>query len=341
MPAIINVELDPEKIYDTGKKLLQDIYAIKTARAAKNDKDKIEGFERGIKELSITSIEIITFFESSTKLQNELIDDPTGLAEKLQASATAALREPLRKYVDERSSQEQRHSLQQQVNKWVHMPPEALQRELELTELLTSGANKVKIDGKSIKPDQYLKKLAKETTTPLIAEYGNVGRPRSETPEIHFKLIGKAYSSEPVKSLLIMAATETNVPEKEKLCELAIDEFIVTYGILQMQLLLKEWQDNVTLIGKLIAELDKSTREKVVHQFMLDHPDVYEKFKKLYNDLQLEIPKITLPLSATGNRDAIVWEEWRLMALIVQFMQHVRQHADFVSESITKAKINS
>ncbi len=340
MPAI-SFNVDPEKIYDTGKKLLQDIYAIKTARAAKNEKDKIEGFERGIKELSITSIDIITFFESTAKLQAELIDDPTHMAEELQESATAALRKPLRKYLYERSSQEQQNSFQQQFDKWVQMPPKALQSELELYVLLASGAPTITVGGKRIKPDLYWKKLAKETTSSLNAEYGNVGRPRTETPGVHLKLIATACSSEPVKSLLIMAATETNVPEKEKLCALAISEFIVTYGILQMQLLLKEWQDTIKLIGTLITELNKSSREKVVHQFMLDHPDVYEKFKKLYNDLELEIPKVTLPLSATGNRDAILWEEWRLMARIVEFMQHVRQHADLVSESMTKAKTNS
>ena len=105
-----------------------------------------------------------------------------------------------------------------------------------------------------------------------------------------------------------------------------------------MQLLLQEWQDTIKLIGTLIAELGKSSREKVVHQFMLDHANVYEKFKKLYNDLELEITKVTLPLSATGNRDDILWEEWRLVVLIVQFMQHVREHADLVSESMMKAK---
>ena len=36
-----------------------------------------------------------------------------------------------------------------------------------------------------------------------------------------------------------------------------------------MQLLLKEWQDTIKLIGTLIAELGKSSREKVVHRFML------------------------------------------------------------------------
>jgi len=52
----------------------------------------------------------------------------------------------------------------------------------------------------------------------------------------------------------------------------------------------------------------------------------------------LEITKVTLPLSAAGSRDDILWEEWRLMALVLQFMQHVREHADLVSEAIAKAK---
>jgi hypothetical protein len=338
MATGITFNIDPEKIYDTGKKLLQDINALKTARAAKNDQDKIDSFERGIKELSITSIDIISLFESSTKLQDDLIDDPARMAEELQQSPTAAMRKPLRKYLDEHSSQEQRDSLQQQFDKWVHMAPEALRSELELAELMTSDARKVKVGGKSINPNSFWKKLANETACPPTAEYGNVGRPRSETPAVHLKLVAKACSAEPVKSLLIMAATETNVQEKEKLRALAMNESIVTYGFLQMQLLLKEWQDTIKLIGTLIAELGKSSREKVVHRFMLDHTNVYEKFKKLYNDLELEITKVTLPLSAIGNRDDILWEEWRLMMLIVQFMQHVREHADLVSESMMKAK---
>jgi hypothetical protein len=338
MATLITFNTDPEKIYDTGKKLLQDINALKIARAAKNDQDKIDSFERGIKELSITSIDIVSLFESWTKLQDDLIDDPARMAEELQQSPTAAMRIPLRKYFDEHSSQEQRDSLQQQFDKWVHMAPEALRRELELAELMTSDAPTVVVDGKRIKPDSYWKKLAKETAVHPTTEYGNVGRPRSETPAVHLKLVAKAFSAEPVKSLLIMAAMETNLPEKEKQRTLAMNEWIVTYGILQTQLLLKEWQDTIKLIGTLMAELGKSSREKVVHQFMLDHPHVYEKFRKLYNDLELEITKVTLPLSATGSRDDILWEEWRLMALIVEFMQRVREHADLVSESVMKAK---
>lgn len=320
------------------KKLFQDINALRTARSAKNDQDKINSFGRGIKELSITSIDIVSLFESYTTLQNDLIDDPVRMAKELQISATAAIRIPLRKYLNEHSSKEQQDSFQKHFDSWVHMDPGALRKEIERIQLLASDAPQVKIDGKRINPNSYWKKLAKKTESLPAAEFGNVGKPKSETPAVHLKLVAKACTTEPVKSLLIMAATETNVPEKERLCALAMNESVVTYGILQMQLLLKEWQDTIELLGTLIAELGKSSREKVVHQFMLDHPKVYERFKKLYNDLELEITKVTKPLSAVGSRDDILWEEWSLMTLILQFMRHVREHADLVSEAIAMLK---
>jgi hypothetical protein len=87
-------------------------------------------------------------------------------------------------------------------------------------------------------------------------------------------------------------------------------------------------------MGTLIAELAKSSEEKVVHEYMLDHLDVYDRFRSLYNDLELKIRKVTVPLSAKGSRDEILVEEWKLQANILEFMQHVRAHAEAVSASM-------
>ncbi|MGA7076628.1 MAG: hypothetical protein WBZ42_08830 [Halobacteriota archaeon] len=207
-----------------------------------------------------------------------------------------------------------------QIDKWTHSDPEALQNELGLAELLASDADQVVIDGKRIKHDAYWKKLAKQTASNSAIEYGQAGRPKSETPALHLKLMA--------------TAAETDEEEKQKLGARATDEFIVTYGILQTQLLIGEWQDAIKLMGTLIAELAKSSEEKVVHEYMLDHLDVYDRFRSLYNDLELEIGRVTLPISAKGSRDDILVEEWKLQANILEFMQHVRAHADAVSVSM-------
>ena len=84
------------------------------------------------------------------------------MAEELQISASASLRIPLRKYLNERSSKEQQDSFQKQFDSWVHMDPGALRKEIESVELLASDAPHVKIDGKHINPNSYWEKLAKK-----------------------------------------------------------------------------------------------------------------------------------------------------------------------------------